>query len=419
MKLNLITESLQNHSTPEPWHSIFIAGYAVLFLIAMPCNWIALVAGHRRYKKCRSEQGPRRRSDLTRCILVIYLAVLGIILVLTIPLTAIHTLTIYSPLAHPNTDWMCGYTKFLPAMVIYATSMLIILISVDSYRNICRPLRPQLTPSISGYIFFFIILFATLLASPIYFSAQMVFIPIMKPQIIANFDGNATTHFETNNTNQIHPGYLSHPKPSEPVPSSQLEMQNEVVDGLENKKIRIDERMNTQLSTMMYPDEYQQLSVCVEDWDFLYIFGNFQRDKSGRLYYSIFSLIVQYLIPFLTISILHAMVYSELKVQGQRRTQIIIQMDHAEYSHTENARMKRNTAVLTTMSLVFCFCWLPQNLIYAALDGYHDLFGYDHNTTAKISVICHWIGMASTCINPIIYGFLNTTIRTGTLENIF
>ena len=419
MKLNLINGITQNHSTPEPWHSVFITGYTFLFLLAMPCNLIVIVAGYRRYKKCKIDQCSRRRTELTRCILVIYLAILDILLCLTIPLTAISTLTVHWPLTHPSTDWMCRYTKFVPAMVIYATSMVVILIAVDSYRNICQPLKAQLTPTRSGYAFISIIVFATLLASPIFFASQMVFIPIM-PSSDNAIPDERTTPVETNSTAQIQPDFLAHPIQldylSHPTQNSEFptrsvsELQSEVVDGLEQKNMGIDERMSTHI-----PD----ISLCVENWEFPFISGHLLGDKSGRLYYSIFSLIVQYLLPFLTISILHAMVFSELKLQGRRRSEIIIQIDHAENGHTENARMKRNTAVLATMSLVFCFCWLPQNLIYAALDGYHDLFGYDQNTTAKISVICHWIGMASTCINPIIYGFLNTTIRTGTARNVF
>ena len=130
-------------------------------------------------------------------------------------------------------------------------------------------------------------------------------------------------------------------------------------------------------------------------------------------YYSIFSLIVQYMIPFVTISILHVIVFIELKTHGKRRSHIIIQIENSENCQSENSRMKRNTAVLATMSLVFCFCWLPQNLIYVTLKFYHDYFGSDPDVTTKISVICHWIGMASTWINPIIYGFLNTAVRQG------
>ena len=390
MTVNILSQLDQKVNSSDPRHITFIVGYATLFLIVLSCNLIAMLAGYRRYKKCKNDQGQRNRTELTRCILVIYLSFLGIVLGFTIPLIAVDLLTIDVLYANPNIDWMCRYTKFIPAMVIYATSMLVILIAVDSYRNICQPLKTQLTPSTSGYIFVIIILTAIIFASPLFISAQMIFIPIGN-LINHTYDKGNQTHGElrTNNTypsNYLIDAPISFDLSTEPLSSFRAH------------------RMN----------DSQPISICVENWDFFDNEGSVLGDKkTGRLFYSIFSLIVQYLLPFLTISILHAMVFRELKKQGQRRSQIIIQIENAESSHTENGRMKRNTAVLTTMSLVFCFCWLPQNIIYVGLDGYHDTFGYDTGTTVTISVIIHWIGMASTWINPIIYGFLNTTIRQG------
>ena len=391
MTINILNQLNNNQQNGHPWHLAFIIGYAILFLIVLSCNLIAMLAGYRRYKKCRSDQGQRNRTELTRCILVIYLSALGILLCLTIPLIAVDLLTIDVLYANPNIDWMCRYTKFIPAMVIYATSMLVILIAVDSYRNICQPLKTQLTPSSSGYIFISIIATAILFASPLFFSAQMIFIPIGKLP---------TTSYTENRTQD---------KLIKDAPyNAQRHYQPEVPQPFD-------------LSTTPFSflgkhgmNDSQPISICVENWDFFDTEGSVLGDKkTGRLFYSIFSLIVQYLLPFLTISVLHAMVFRELKKQGKRRSQIIIQIGNAESSHSENGRMKRNTAVLATMSLVFLFCWLPQNIIYVGLDGYHDAFGYDTGTTVTISVICHWIGMASTWINPIIYGFLNTTIRQG------
>ena len=388
--VNILSQLDQKVNSSNPWHVAFIVGYAILFLIVLSCNLIAMLAGYRRYKKCKCDQGQRNRTELTRCILVIYLSFLGILLCLTIPLIAVDLLTIDVLYANPNIDWMCRYTKFIPAMVIYATSMLVILIAVDSYRNICQPLKTQLTPSSSGYIFFVIILTAIVFASPLFISAQMIFIPI-----------GHLPNYSINKGNRIHAN-LS------------IKDVNPLID-------LVDAPQSFDLSTTPFSSHEiqgvngsQPISICVENWDFFDYEGSVLGDKkTGRLFYSIFSLIVQYLLPFLTISVLHAMVFRELKRQGKRRSQIIIQIENAESTHTENGRMKRNTAVLTTMSLVFCFCWLPQNIIYVGLDGYHDAFGSDSGTTVTVSVIIHWIGMASTWINPIIYGFLNTTIRQG------
>ena len=401
MTINILNQLNNNQQNGHPWHLAFIIGYAILFLIVLSCNLIAMLAGYRRYKKCRSDQGQRNRTELTRCILVIYLSALGILLCLTIPLIAVDLLTIDVLYANPNIDWMCRYTKFIPAMVIYATSMLVILIAVDSYRNVCKPLKSQLTPYSSTRIFIIIIIVAIFLASPLFYASQMLFVPVDHSNALG-IEDRIDSSFGVNQSIDDHPKYPLDPAHSSDYSNSDFELHNE-----SNRNERQFRQMPKGRNESMV-HLATEISVCVENWHL--IPGSF---KSGRMYYSIFSLIAQYLLPFITISILHAMVFSELKTLGERRSQIIIQIENAENSHTETARMKRNTAVLTTMSLVFCFCWLPQNLIYVALDGYHDLFGYDPDTTVKISVICHWIGMASTWINPILYGFLNTQIRQG------
>jgi len=331
---------------------------------------------------------------------------LDILLCVTIPLIAIDLLTIDVLYTNPNIDWMCRYTKFVPAMAIYATSLLVILIALHSYRNICQPLKSQLNPSTSGYIFFAIIIIAFLFASPLFYSTHLIFIPVGQLGQNINFGDRKTTDSEIYER--------VHENPS----SGHLPFIHSLDNSsAENYSLHHDKSFTEFSATLMNKTMDKDISFCVENWEYL---GNLTGlgDNTGRLYYSIFSLIVQYILPFITISILHALVFKELKIQGKRRSQIIIQIGNAESNHTENGRMKRNTAVLTAMSLVFCFCWLPQNLIYVALDGYHKLFGPDPKTTVKISVICHWIGMASTWINPIIYGFLNTTIRQGMLKKL-
>ena len=401
---NILTQIGQNNYASEAWHIMLIIGYACLFLIVMLCNLISMLAGYRRYQKSKSEQGQRNRTESTRCILVMYLSFLDILLCVTIPLIAIDLLTIDVLYTNPNTDWMCRYTKFVPAMVIYATSLLIILIAVDSFRNICQPLKSQLKPKSSGYIFFAIILIAFLFASPLFYSTHLIFIPVGQLTNNINFVDRTTTDFET------------HQRVDESLSSEHLPFTHSLdTSSVESFSLHHDISFAESTATLMNNSVVKDISVCVENWEFL---GNLTGlgDNTGRLYYSVFSLIVQYILPFITITILHALVFKELKIQGKRRSQIIIQIDKPDSNHTETGRMKRNTAVLTAMSLVFCFCWLPQNLIYVALDGYHKLFGPDPSTTVKISVICHWIGMASTWINPIIYGFLNTTIRQGMLE---
>ena len=139
MQLNQSTKNQYGH---ESWKIVYITGYSVLFGVIISCNIIAIVAGFRRYKKCKHESGDlRNRSELTRCSLLIYLAILDILLCLTIPMISIDLLSIHWPFNGSQMDWICPYTKVVPAVVMYATSTWIILIAVDSYRNICHALR--------------------------------------------------------------------------------------------------------------------------------------------------------------------------------------------------------------------------------------------------------------------------------------
>ena len=356
----------------DPWQLGFIIGYMILFILIISSNVIAIVAGYRRFKKCKNLtlNLRKRSSELTRCMLLIYLSILDILLCLTIPMVAISLLSMTSPFENLSIDWMCHYTKFFPALAINAMSMWIILIAVDSYQNICRPLNMQFTPTSTVYIFILIIVIASLIASPLFFATQIIVIPT-NIKLASNMQ--ESTSGETN--------------------ASIFDTNGE------------SDEDHTTIRT-------SDISICVENWNFS-LTRNLLNDKSGRLLYSIFTLIIQYLIPFLTISILHTLVIVELRLQGERRRGLILEISKNSQYVNDTSRLKRNVILLTTMSLVFCFCWLPQNLIYIALDQFHDLLGYDPRTTVKLCVICHWIGMVSTCANPIIYGFFNNTIRQG------
>ena len=143
-----------NRSVQQPWYSIFITGYGFLFSIAILCNSFVIIAGYRRYKKC-TNGGQRKRSELMRCLLVIYLAVFGLLICLTLPTTAITNLAVFWPFS-PDTEGICQYSKFAPAMIIYSTSMIVIIIAVDSYRNVVHPLKTQLTPQSLKYTMVFL-----------------------------------------------------------------------------------------------------------------------------------------------------------------------------------------------------------------------------------------------------------------------
>ena len=73
-----------------------------------------------------------------------------------------------------------------------------------------------------------------------------------------------------------------------------------------------------------------------------------------------------------------------------------------------------------TIVCVFVICWLPINTI-EVLEAVAILYpgflaSLSSNVEAYVAVYitCHWLAMASSFMNPIIYSFLNDTFRVGT-----
>ena len=55
--------------------------------------------------------------------------------------------------------------------------------------------------------------------------------------------------------------------------------------------------------------DWSHLSFCVEDWNF----GNEKEDPRRRIYYSIFSMAMQYVIPFVTMTTIYAKIFCYLR----------------------------------------------------------------------------------------------------------
>ncbi|CAO1435415.1 unnamed protein product [Diamesa serratosioi] len=144
------------------------------------------------------------------------------------------------------------------------------------------------------------------------------------------------------------------------------------------------------------------ISYCVENWPNLPVF-------SGRVYYSLFSLALQYFIPILVVSSVYLRIYFKLK------NRLVISQKVASFGEhkrerTRGRRMQRTNCLLISIALIFGISWLPLNLF----NLYADLFMSDDLLTQKVMIIyaiCHMAGMSSACSNPMLYGWLNDNFR--------
>lgn len=131
--------------------------------------------------------------------------------------------------------------------------------------------------------------------------------------------------------------------------------------------------------------------VCTESWPL----------DHHRIIYTTFLLLFQYCIPLTFILVCYARIYQRLR--KQRRV-----FRKGAYS-SRVWQMKRINGVLLAMVVTFAVLWLPLHVFNSLEDWYHEAIPICHGNL--IFLVCHLFAMASTCVNPFIYGFLNTNFK--------
>ncbi|XP_052903195.1 neuropeptide F receptor [Anopheles moucheti] len=142
----------------------------------------------------------------------------------------------------------------------------------------------------------------------------------------------------------------------------------------------------------------EYVSYCIEDWPIAY----------GRVYYSAFTLCVQYVLPILIVSVAYLRIYLKLKHRLVVGTSGKPGEAKPVRERERGRRMQRTNYLLISIALIFGVSWLPLNLF----NLFADL--YVHAITQDIMVayaICHMAGMSSACSNPLLYGWLNDNFR--------
>ncbi|XP_044518645.1 neuropeptide Y receptor type 4-2 [Gracilinanus agilis] len=132
-------------------------------------------------------------------------------------------------------------------------------------------------------------------------------------------------------------------------------------------------------------------AVCTESWP----------TAQHKSVYTILLLFLQYFAPLTFIIVCYLRIHRQLK----RRRDLFKKNEHS----LGVAQMKRINSVLLSMVAAFAICWLPLHVFNALEDWYHEAIPICYGNL--IFLVCHLVAMASTCINPIIYGFLNSNFK--------
>ncbi|XP_048864577.1 neuropeptide Y receptor type 4 [Brienomyrus brachyistius] len=138
------------------------------------------------------------------------------------------------------------------------------------------------------------------------------------------------------------------------------------------------------------PEEEKE--VCMENWP----------SQQHKLAYTTWLLVFQYCGPLLFVLICYLRIFMRLR----RRRHML------DRSSEENRRMshsKRINIMLAVLVTAFAICWLPLNTFNAIADWHDDAIAHCHHNL--VFSLCHLMAMASTCVNPVVYGFLNSNFR--------
>lgn len=150
---------------------------------------------------------------------------------------------------------------------------------------------------------------------------------------------------------------------------------------------------NLSLQNLSIPLQLDDHFVCMEGWP----------SDSDRRAYTTSLLIFQYFLPLILIMVCYLRIFLRLR----RRKDIVERARNS--NQNKNKGSKRINAMLVAIVVLFALCWLPLNVFNTVFDWNHEAIpSCEHDI---IFSACHLTAMASACINPIIYGFLNSNFQ--------
>jgi neuropeptide Y receptor len=151
----------------------------------------------------------------------------------------------------------------------------------------------------------------------------------------------------------------------------------------------------------------EYIVYCLEEWPV----------EHGRAYYSLFSLVVQYVLPIITVSVAYIRICRKLRYRYVNSSAVGSSSKYKGCTAStkrrkpkDDKRMKRTNSLLVSISLIFCISWLPLNIFNLVVD-YWNPFGEDRQSMMIWYAVCHMMGMSSACSNPLLYGWLNDNFR--------
>ena len=137
-------------------------------------------------------------------------------------------------------------------------------------------------------------------------------------------------------------------------------------------------------------------TMCLETWP----------STRVRVAYAVGVLVLQFAAPVFVLVAIHVRICCFLKRQVSGSA--LLARD-ARRSAKIARRYHKNVALLLTISAMFAVCWLPLVLLNLLADVASTIFA-DTDFTLAFAV-AHVIAMTSACLNPVLYGWFNSSFK--------
>ncbi|BFY97596.1 hypothetical protein BsWGS_00636 [Bradybaena similaris] len=137
--------------------------------------------------------------------------------------------------------------------------------------------------------------------------------------------------------------------------------------------------------------------MCSEKWP----------KPQARQFFTVTSLVLQYIVPCSIITFCYTMVSMALKKRS--KVKIGSGVRTREREEMEIKRKKRTNNMLIAMVVIFVLCWMPLNMVHLWRDADKSMEGWYYFTL--IFFVAHVIAMSSTIYNPFLYAWMNDNFK--------
>lgn len=139
----------------------------------------------------------------------------------------------------------------------------------------------------------------------------------------------------------------------------------------------------------------EKIYVCHEQWPQL----------SSRQFFTITSLVLQYIIPCSIITFCYIRVSKSLRMRARAK----VGMQNRKREQLDISRKRRTNRMLIAMVSIFVCCWLPLNVIHLILEFKEDFHAGRY--FLLVFFVTHIVAMSSIVYNPFLYAWMNDNFR--------